>query len=81
MCKNPHRFAIIEIRGVYTMKLEPWVSLEEIAEHLGVSTDTIHRWIRAKKIPAHRVGRLWKFIVSDVDEWVRAGKVAGRDTP
>ncbi len=30
---------------VNTMKPEPWVSLEEIAEHLGVSTDTIHRWI------------------------------------
>lgn len=79
ICKNPHRFAIIEIRGVHKMKPEPWVSLEEIAEHLGVSTDTIHRWIRAKRIPAHRVGRLWKFKVSDVDEWVRAGKVAGKE--
>ena len=53
---------------------EPWVSLEEIAEHLKVSTDTIHRWIRAKKIPAHRVGRMWRFQMSEVDAWVRAGK-------
>ena len=55
--------------------------LSMIAEHLGVSTDTIHRWIRAKKIPAHRVGLLRKFMVSEVDQWVRAGKVAGKDTP
>lgn len=28
---------------------------------------------RAKGLPAHRVGRLWKFQVSEVDDWVRAG--------
>ena len=60
------------------MNAEPWVLLEQIAEHLKVSTDTIHRWIRAKKIPAHRVGRMWRFQTAEVDEWVRAGKVAGR---
>jgi len=59
------------------MKAEPWVLLEEIAEHLKVSTDTIHRWIRAKKIPAHRIGRMWRFKVAEVDNRVRAGKVAG----
>ena len=62
------------------MKTEPWVSLEEIAEHLKVSTDTIHRWIRAKRIPVQRVGRQWRFKVSQVDEWVQAGKAGtGRD--
>ena len=51
--------------------------MEEIAEYLKVSTDTIHRWIRAKKIPAHKIGRMWRFKVAEVDDWVRAGKVAG----
>lgn len=60
------------------MKPEAWVSLSEIAEHLQVSTDTVHRWIRAKKIPVHRVGRFWRFQVSEIDEWVRAGKAAGK---
>lgn len=60
------------------MMTEAWVSLEEIAEHLKVSTDTIHRWIRAGKIPVHRVGRFWRFQVSEIDEWVRAGKAAGK---
>jgi len=56
------------------MKHEAWVSLEEIANHLGVSQDTVHRWIRKRQMPAHKVGGLWKFKVSEVDEWVRAGK-------
>ncbi len=56
---------------VNNMKPEPWVSLEDIAQHLGVSQDTIHRWIRNRSMPAHQIGRLWKFKVSEVDEWVR----------
>lgn len=60
------------------MQQEPWVSLEAVAVHIGVSEDTVHRWIRAKNLPAHQVGRLWKFKVSEVDEWVRAGKAAGK---
>lgn len=56
------------------MKPEPWSSLEEIAVHLGVSQDTVHRWIRQCGLPAHKVGHLWKFQVSEVDQWVREGK-------
>jgi len=55
------------------MQKEPWVSLDEIAEHLGVSRDTVYRWIE-RGLPAHKLGRLWKFKVSEVDEWLRAGK-------
>ena len=56
------------------MQHEPWVSLEAIARHLGVSQDTVHRWIRMRGMPAHKVGRLWKFQVTEVNDWVRAGK-------
>jgi excisionase family DNA binding protein len=56
------------------MKNEPWVSLDDIAEHLGVSRDTVYRWIDDRNMPAHKVGRLWKLKVSEVDEWVRAGQ-------
>jgi excisionase family DNA binding protein len=52
---------------------EPWLSVEQITEHLGVKRDSIYRWIDRKGLPAHRVGRLWKFKASEVDEWVRAG--------
>ena len=51
--------------------IEPWLSVEKIAEHLGVTRDSIYRWIDAKGLPAHKIGRLWKFKVSEVDEWVR----------
>lgn len=39
----------------------------------GVAKDTVYCWRERKGLPAHRVGRLWKFQLSEVDEWVRAG--------
>lgn len=55
---------------------EPWVSVDDVAHHIGVAKDTIYRWIETRTMPAHRVGRLWKFKLSEVDEWVRAGHAA-----
>ncbi|MCY1076839.1 helix-turn-helix domain-containing protein [Archangium lansingense] len=52
---------------------EPWASVEDVAKRLGVAKDSVYRWIEARKLPAHRIGRLWKFKLSEVDEWVRAG--------
>jgi len=45
---------------------------------LGVNPDTIYKWIERKKMPAHKVGRLWKFKVSEVDAWICGGK-AGQE--
>jgi excisionase family DNA binding protein len=55
---------------------ERWLSVTEIAAHLGVNPDTIYKWIERKKLPAHKVGRLWKFLASEVDQWVKAGHAA-----
>jgi len=57
---------------------ERWLSVDEIAAHLGVNPDTIYKWITRKKMPAHKLGRLWKFLVSEVDQWVKAGEAAQR---
>ena len=52
---------------------EKWVSIKEIASHLGVSRDTILNWIARKDMPAHKVGKLWKFQISEVNNWIRSG--------
>jgi excisionase family DNA binding protein len=52
---------------------ERWVSVDVLAEHLGVKRDSVYRWIERKGLPARKVGKLWKFKLSEVDEWVRAG--------
>lgn len=57
----------------WAMTVEPWVSVDEVARHLGVAKDSVYRWIETKQLPAHRIGRLWKFRLSEIDEWVEAG--------
>lgn len=49
-----------------------WVSVQEIAHYLGISKETIYRWLEAKKIPAHKIGRQWKFKISEIDIWVKS---------
>lgn len=56
-----------------------WLSVEEIAVYLGVSKDTVYAWISKRNMPAHRIGRLWKFKSEEVDEWVRSGGAAEND--
>jgi len=51
---------------------ERWVDVQEVAAHLGVTKDSIYRWIDKKGFPAHRAGRLLRFKLSEVDEWVRS---------
>jgi len=50
-----------------------WVSVDEIAAYLGIKRDTVYKWIAEKQMPAHRMGRLWKFRKEQVDEWVKSG--------
>ena len=48
------------------MTNEPWVSVDDLAKHLGVANDSVYRWIDHKGLPAHKIGRLWNFKLSEV---------------
>lgn len=55
---------------------EQWVSVEQVALHLNVKALTIYKWLERKQMPAHKVGRLWRFKISEIDEWVKSGSAA-----
>lgn len=58
---------------------EPWASVDDVAKHLGVAKDSVYRWIEHRRLPAHKIGRLWKFKLTEVDGWVRVGGASTAD--
>ena len=56
-----------------------WLSVDEIAAYLGIKRDTVYKWIADKRMPAHKVGRLWKFRKEEVGEWVKSGSAKEAD--
>ena len=62
-----------EPRRLELMMEDRWLSVDEIAAYLGIKRDTVYKWIGEKQMPAHRMGRLWKFRKEEVDEWVKSG--------
>ena len=55
-----------------------YINIEAAAEYLGVSVITVRNWLKRNDVemPAHRIGKLWKFKRSELDEWVKSGKSA-----
>ena len=58
-----------------SMQIEKWVNLEDVAEHLSLSQDTVRTWIKEGKLPVYKAGKRYKFKISEVDEWVREGRI------
>ena len=54
-------------------QIERWYSMKEISEYLGITRDTALSWIEKRGMPGVKVGRTWKFKISEVDAWMRAG--------
>lgn len=58
---------------------ERWLSLDEISKHIGVSKDTIRAWIKKGTIPYHKIGRQYKFRLTEVNAWIESGESANAD--
>lgn len=56
---------------------EKWINIDEVADYFGVKPATVRDWIRkGKNIPAHKIGKQWKFKYSELNTWVNSGKSA-----
>jgi excisionase family DNA binding protein len=76
---NSTNTRIISNGGKKMSKSEQWVSLEDIADHLSISKDTVRGWIKKGTIPYHKVGRQYRFRISEVDSWIESGASANID--
>ena len=54
------------------MTVERWCSMKEVCEHLGASHDSVVHWVKNNNLPAVKIGKLWRFKMSEVDEWLQS---------
>jgi len=47
------------------------LTISEVAEYLKVAERTIYRLAAAKKVPAFKVGGMWRFSRADIDAWIK----------
>lgn len=54
-----------------------YISIEEAATYLGIKAVTLRDRIKIKPdLPAHKIGKQWKFKKTELDEWGKSGKSA-----
>lgn len=53
------------------MQENKWLSMKEVCEYLRISRDTVMNWIKKEGMPGHQKGRLWRFDINEVDEWMK----------
>lgn len=51
--------------------MDRWITIEEVAKYLQVSKDLIYRLAQKGKIPASKLGNLWRFKKEEIDEWMK----------
>ncbi|MGM1323344.1 helix-turn-helix domain-containing protein [Corynebacterium macclintockiae] len=54
---------------------ESWVNLDDVATHLSVSKDTVRNWTKEGRLPAFKAGKMYKYKLSEVDQWLRDGRL------
>lgn len=52
--------------------MDRWMTLEEVAQYLQVSKDSVYRLAQRGEIPASKLGNLWRFKRQDIDEWMKS---------
>lgn len=60
--------------------VEKWSTMKDVQEYLGAGRESIMQWISKRNMPAYKVGRLWKFKLSEVDDWIRSGGASDDNT-
>ena len=57
-----------------------WLTLEEAAKYLKMGKSTLYDLARKRSVPAHKMGREWRFDAEELDEWLKGGKLALLET-
>jgi excisionase family DNA binding protein len=47
------------------------MTAEETCHYLKITPRTLYRYLRSRQIPAFKLGKEWRFVRSDLEQWIR----------
>ena len=47
------------------------MTAEETCRYLKITPRTLYRYLRTRQIPAFKLGKEWRFVRSDLEQWIR----------
>jgi len=56
-----------------------FININELSDYVGLSKNTIYSWVWQKKIPYTKFGRLVKFDLRTIDNWVKKNSIEAQD--
>lgn len=61
-------------------RLKEVMTLREASQYLGVSPDTLYKYLGEDKIPAFKLGNRWRFKKDLLDRWMEKKSERGADS-
>ncbi len=58
-----------------TMLMPRLMTIDELADYLGLQKQTIYNWLHQKKIAGIKIGKVWRFERDYIDEWIKCQRV------
>jgi excisionase family DNA binding protein len=55
-------------------KRQQLMSIDELADYLGLQKQTIYNWLHQKKISGIKIGKVWRFQRQEIEHWLKECK-------
>lgn len=53
------------------------MNIRQASQYLGVSPDTLYKYVAEERIPAFKLGNRWRFKKSKLDQWMEEKSTTG----
>jgi len=57
------------------------MNIRQASQYLGVSPDTLYKYVNEQKIPAFKLGNRWRFKKSKLDQWMEEQSMETESQP
>jgi len=63
--------------GIMAADSREVMNIRQASQYLGVSPDTLYKYVSEERIPAFKLGNRWKFKKTILDQWMEEKSTAG----